>query len=543
MVMDSVLENKIRTNFLFHAVEEPVINGIVEAVVLEDHKAGDVIFEEGNDGRCLYLLLSGKVKICKVHKEFGEIPIGILQAGEFFGELDLIDHFTRSAKAISLTDTVLARIDKKDFDQLMVANRQLAVNLLRMLSFRLRAINYVYVHREETFRDALSQQLDHLKKVVDAAKVVNSSLDVESLLGIILKTAEDIVGADRGTVYLLDASKKELWSKIIEGTGTVEIRLPIGKGIAGHVGQSGEIINIEDAYSDPRFNAEIDKVTGYQTKTILCMPMKNKQGEIIGVFQLLNKKSGIFTRGDEELIEALSIHAAIAIENAQQAQTMIHNERLSAVGRMASSIIHDIKNPMGVVRLSAQIIQKKSGDQEIVGIAEEMVRQIDRFVAMAQEILDFSRGVSAVNIQPVSVAEFIEIVNASIGNELSRRNVKMVVNLQYYNSLMIDQEKMLRAVYNIAANAADAMPNGGTLTITISQSDGNVVLSFADTGSGMPPDIKAKIFEPFVTYGKRHGTGLGMSIVKKIVDDHKGVIEIHSEVDKGTSVRIALPNP
>src|SRR3970282_949461 len=154
-----------------------------------------------------------------------------------------------------------------------------------------------------------------------------------------------------------------------------ESRLPVGKGISGYVAQTGETINIPDAYSDPRFNPEVDKRTGYRTKNMLCMPMKNKDKKIIGVFQLLNKKEGAFEKADEQFIDALSAHASVAIENARLAQEMVQSERLSAVGRRASTIIHDIKNPMGTLRVYAQVMKKKSGNEEAAKLAGEMLHR------------------------------------------------------------------------------------------------------------------------------------------------------------------------
>jgi len=360
-------------------------------------------------------------------------------------------------------------------------------------------------------------------------------------LGIILDTALKGVDAESGTLYIVDDVKQELWSKVLKGSELVEIRLPIGKGIAGHVAATGDVANIADAYLDPRFNPEFDRKSGYRTKTILCMPMKNKDDKIVGVFQLLNKRKDQFTYDDESFIDALSIHGAIAIENARLAQEMVQSERLSAVGRMANTIIHDIKNPMGTLRVYAQVLKKKAGNEEAGKLADEMIRQVDRFVNMAQEILDFSRGVSATNIVEVEFSDVMEGVLSFIDKDLAKRNVKLVKNLKFSGKVMMDQDKMVRALYNVVGNAADAMPDGGTLTVNTGSSDGLVKIEFIDTGTGMPPEIKAKIFEPFVTHGKKHGTGLGMSIVKKVIDDHKGRIEIDSEVGKGTIVRLLLP--
>jgi signal transduction histidine kinase len=274
---------------------------------------------------------------------------------------------------------------------------------------------------------------------------------------------------------------------------------------------------------------------------MLCMPMRNRDGKIIGVFQMLNKKGGPFTSEDEEFNNALSIHASIAIENERLAQEMINSERLSAVGRMASTIIHDIKNPMGTLRVYAQVMKKKSGNEEAGKLADEMIHQVDRFVNMAQEILDFSRGVSATNIQETEFGEVMEGVLLFIEKDLTKRNIKLERHLGFQGKVKVDTDKIVRVFYNIASNAADAMPNGGSLTVTTEESGGMVKVDFKDTGTGMPEEVKRRIFEPFVTYGKKHGTGLGMSIVKKVMDDHKGKIEIETELGKGTTMRLLFP--
>jgi signal transduction histidine kinase len=269
--------------------------------------------------------------------------------------------------------------------------------------------------------------------------------------------------------------------------------------------------------------------------------MKNKDGKIIGVFQLLNKKDSAFAKEDEQFIEAFSAHASIAIENARLAQEMVQSERLSAVGRMASVIIHDIKNPMGTLRVYAQVMKKKSGNEEAAKLADEMIHQVDRFVNMTQEILDFTRGVSASNFAEVDFGEVMESVLAFIENDLTKNNIQLIKNATFKGNVVLDQDKMVRVFYNIASNARDAMPNGGSLTVSTVQENGFVRTDFKDTGSGMPEEVQKRIFEPFMTYGKKHGTGLGMAIVKKVIDDHKGKIEIESETGKGTTIKIYLP--
>lgn len=531
----------IRYNVLFESVDESLLRTIAGALEEVHYEAGQVIFKEGSEGDCLFLLLSGTVKISKITTAGGELVVGLLRDGDFFGELDLIDERLRSASAVADSACTLIRVLRTEFRTLRQSSSEFSSNLLRMLSLKLRAGNLTYLAREESNLEALQRQLQKVHKLVEATKIVNSTLDTDRLLELILQTATTTVLADRGTLYLVDESKNELWSKVVQGSSTIEIRLPMGKGIAGYVAVSGETINIPDAYADRRFNPEVDRRSGYRTKTILCMPMKNKDGKVIGVFQLLNKPGGSFNDEDQEFIDALSVHAAIAVENALLAKMMVQNERLSTVGKMASTIIHDIKAPMGVLRMSAEVMKRKSTDKETGKLADEMIRQIDRFVNMTREILDFSRGVSSMNIQDAEVTELIGSILSFIEKDLGKRKVKVVKDMNFKGRIRVDEDKLSRVFYNIASNAADAMPDGGHLTVRTNRDNDFLLIEFIDDGIGMPPDVREKIFEPFMTYGKSHGTGLGMSIVKKIVDDHKGKIEIASEQRKGTTVRVFLP--
>jgi signal transduction histidine kinase len=352
--------------------------------------------------------------------------------------------------------------------------------------------------------------------------------------------ATESVGADRGTLYLVDGARKELWSKVLQGTDLVEIRLPFGKGLAGHVAQTGESIIIPDAYDDPRFNPAIDKRTGYRTRTVLCMPLKDREGRTIGVLQLLNKASG-FDRDDEEFIDALSAQAAVAIDHARMAGEMVQNERLSAVGRMASSMIHDFKSPMGTLRLSAETLKLKARDEESRELAEEIVRQADRFLGMAREILDFTRGGGALNVQDVDLGAMMDEFLRFVGKGLERSQVLLESDLRFRGLVRMDPDKMRRVFDNIVSNAGDAMPRGGTLRVGTAVADGRVRIEFADTGGGIPEEVKRRLGEPFFTHGKKHGTGLGMAMVKKVVDEHGGAVEVESEPGTGTTVRVTLP--
>ncbi len=174
--------------------------------------------------------------------------------------------------------------------------------------------------------EELNESNEKLQYLLNISKSMMSEIELDTLLQVIMEKVTHVMDADRSTLFLLDKKTNELWSKVAQGANINEIRFPNGMGIAGHVAAQGEIINIQDAYGDERFNQEIDKKTGYRTKSILTMPLKNSKGEIIGATQVLNKKSGNgwFNQNDEDLLEAFSSLAAISLENAIVYQ-QVHN--------------------------------------------------------------------------------------------------------------------------------------------------------------------------------------------------------------------------
>ena len=182
------------------------------------------------------------------------------------------------------------------------------------------------------------QHVKRLETLIDASKVLNTTLDLEKLLGLILGLAMKNLKAARGTIYLIDWEKQELWSKVLKGKDLVEIRLPIGTGIAGHVAKTGKTVNLKDAWKDKRFFSGFDLRTGFQTKTMLCMPMRDRNKKVIGVFQILNKRQGTFDKDDEQFLEAFSLHAALAIETARLHQAIVEKEKMEKEIEIAANI-------------------------------------------------------------------------------------------------------------------------------------------------------------------------------------------------------------
>jgi HD-GYP domain-containing protein (c-di-GMP phosphodiesterase class II) len=173
-----------------------------------------------------------------------------------------------------------------------------------------------------------------LNLLVKFGGIISSETNITKLLELIASQVKQMLNGDRCSVFILDKQTNELWSKVAQGMQHTEIRVPFGKGIAGHVAATGQTINISDAYRDPRFDHDLDKMTGYRTDSIIAVPLKNVSGRIIGVFEVINKDEGVFDGDDEGILQLMGSLAASAIENAQLYESLSKSQ-LETIYRLA----------------------------------------------------------------------------------------------------------------------------------------------------------------------------------------------------------------
>lgn len=178
-----------------------------------------------------------------------------------------------------------------------------------------------YNHQLQSALDALAQQqflaerhVERLHLMLEMTHRLMSAPNFATLLQVISETTTQLLHCERATIYLVDEDKRELWSKVALGDDVGEIRIPLGIGIAGTVAVTGTQISLPDAYADPRFNPDVDRRTGYRTRNLLTVPIKARDGRVLGVYQVLNKKGGPFTPEDMQTLAALGSSAAVAIE-------------------------------------------------------------------------------------------------------------------------------------------------------------------------------------------------------------------------------------
>lgn len=261
---------------------------------------------------------------------------------------------------------------------------------------------------------------------------------------------------------------------------------------------------------------------------------------------ILRSLSAMVRKSNESFVEDLRRRNAEleqAYRELQAAQAeLLRTERLSTLGKMSSMILHDIRNPISILRGFGEMIQLVADDPEKVrSYAASTVREADRLNQLANELLDYSRGEIRLEVGVVPLATLLNRVVESMHERLSARGVTIDVQNEVDEPVILDEERMLRVLVNLCDNARKAMSRGDSLVLRAGSDGSDLMLTVQDTGRGMEEAVVAHIFEPFYSSSPDGGTGLGMVIVKSVVEAHGGTIAVDSEPGEGTTVALRLP--
>jgi signal transduction histidine kinase len=261
-----------------------------------------------------------------------------------------------------------------------------------------------------------------------------------------------------------------------------------------------------------------------------------------------------FRPAEARLLSAIADHAALALENYLYQKELIASERVAALGTMAGMLAHDFRGPMTVIRGYAETLLEDGGlpAQEVRERARLIVDSVDRLERMTGETLDFVRGSTKLVRRTVVLTTLVKELAAGVSEELPGLDVTTDAELPRGLSAALDVDKLQRAISNIAANACDAMGGRGRLAVQARieltpVGDGNepwLALLIGDEGPGVADAIRDKLFQPFATFGKKKGTGLGLAVSRRFVEDHGGTLELLPNPpppDHGARFRIALP--
>ncbi len=357
---------------------------------------------------------------------------------------------------------------------------------------------------------------------------------------------------------LFDNMTDEEISSVIEGLQTVVV--PTGLSVIS------EHAHGDNLYVIIKGNVEIIKDIAENDDDVVAQLKVLEPGEFFGEMSLLDdepRSANVISKNNVEvLVIPKERFQQIAYSNpkvmfnlirtlswrlrdtnqkfAETVERLIAQNRLMAIGMAASKIIHDIKTPLTVTVLTAQMLESLYPDGK--KFTESIVKQTMIIDQMVREILDFAKGnTTPINPQQINLERFVQDINDTFGQTITRSDVSFTIQNRAKENAYFDESKIRRVLINLMKNSYEAMKEKGEIRLDVMMEDNTLVFIVSDTGQGIPSRIKANLFSPFQSEGKSQGTGLGLAISKKIVHEHKGTIDYIPNVPKGTIFIIKLP--
>jgi len=307
---------------------------------------------------------------------------------------------------------------------------------------------------------------------------------------------------------------------------------------------------------------EIVKAAGDREQILICFHAGEFLGEV-AVLDGYGRSTGARAHGmvsvaripRQPLMEALNREpVALTISlfqnvlnhlrrtNDRYMHEVVNKAKLSLVGEMASSLMHDVRNPVSGIRLAAELIHMNHSDEETTHCCDRIRLQCDRLMGMAMELLEFSRGEAKLHLGSTDTTSFLQQFK-TLNEEYFQRTG---IDFQFVAEpaeIEVDSMRLQRLLQNLVTNAVEAIGEkpGGLIELRAWAEDAVFYLAVSDNGPGIPDAVRERIFEPFVSHGKRSGTGLGMAIVQNVVTAHGGTISFESAVGKGTQFLVKIP--
>lgn len=389
-------------------------------------------------------------------------------------------------------------------------------------------------------------------EVLQRISVFMSSIHrLEELLKLIMEESRRILEAEASSLLLYDPRRRVLSFKVAtgaRGNAVRTIELKYGQGIAGTCARSRKTINIPDVSRDARFFAAADRHSRFQTRSILAVPLVGRGNRLVGVLEVLNRLDRQpFDRQDEEMMEIIAVQATLAIENARLYRDNVRRARLAGAGETMLSLSHDIRNILNGLCGGADLLEATLAEhpdncaREAWGIVRENVGQISDLIL---DMLNYAVKKEPA-FEPVNLPEFIRGTLGVYREKVAAKKVCLEYRLDpALDSVSLDPSGMRRVLLNLFGNAFEIVaPGSGRITITTRQpaQPGVYEVVVADNGPGIPPENMGRIFDLFFSTRGHQGTGLGLPVVRKIVNEHRGRVTVASEPGRGTAFTLSLP--
>ena len=387
-----------------------------------------------------------------------------------------------------------------------------------------------------------TRTLDSYLRVIEISRDLASTLDLDTLLNDIVRAAADITHAEAASILLYDDTARQLYFQVATNIDEPTMRglvVPLEKSIAGWIVTNRQSLRIEDAHKDERFFSDVEQSIGYETKSLLGIPLITKN-KVVGVLEVVNKKRGKFTDPDESMLTVLGAQAAVAIENA----------RLFQQSDLIAEFVHELRTPLASLSTATYLLlrpemSREQSDQIVNNIHNETLR----LNSLASSFLDLARlesGRVQFRKTRFSSADLIYEVRDVMMSKAQETDIQIRVDLPSDMPLLeADRDKVKQVLINLISNAIKYNRPNGSVILNGDFTEDEISITVQDTGLGIPDDALPHLFQKFYRVreheGKASGTGLGLSICKQIVQGHAGRIEVKSKMGVGTSFNIFLP--
>jgi len=389
-------------------------------------------------------------------------------------------------------------------------------------------------------------------------EIIDSVTDLRRLLDLIMRESEQVVDAETSSLLLYDSLNNDLYFEIAHGPKgeTVKtVRLPLDEAsIAGATAIRRTSINIPDVRVSPFWNSNVDQETEFETRNLLAVPMQRKD-RLIGVIEVLNKRNGeAFTEDDSDVLMVLANLSAIAIENAQLYEEKLQSERLAALGQAVAGISHYIKNVLTGLRGSISLIETAIQDEEYELLEKSMMvlrRSYGRIHHLVRDMLSYSKGREP-NPRAVFPNKIIEELHELMKESALSKGIDIQIDLETEMPIVwVDPEALEGILLNLITNAIDAVyerslinPNPpGRIDIRSRYRRQLLTVSVKDNGTGMTDSQQKKIWAAFYSTKGSAGTGLGLAVTRKVIEESGGTLGVESSLGHGSEFTFSLPAP
>lgn len=379
-------------------------------------------------------------------------------------------------------------------------------------------------------------------RLLELTSDLTSTLELGILLQHIVEAAQELTESDAASLLLFDPQTEHLYFEAT--TGPIDksfdtTSVPVENSIAGWIFTQQKPLLINDADQDPRLFQDVEHLTSLKTKSIIGAPLLTKD-KTLGVIEVVNKHTGVFQDDDLRILQSLASQAAIAIENT----------RLFQQSDLIAEMVHELRTPLAALMAAAHLMMRPElAEDQRHQLSETVFDEVQRLNDMTTDFLELARlesGRVRFAREHVSLQELVQECVDIIRPQAAAAEVMLVTELDPdVETVRGDRNRLKQLLLNLLTNAIKYSSTEGEVQVALSHHGDRAMLAVKDNGIGIPAESLPHIFERFyrvpLKEGSVSGTGLGLAIAKRIVENHRGQIEVHSEPGKGSTFTVTLP--